>query len=1014
MKIGGWLYLAATNIALNLRKTENRRRRNEKETFAMRQESMDAPDKSWIEIKPLVDELIAALPIQQRQALVMRFFEGRQENEIATALACPRSTVASWIQRGLEKMRGGLQKKGVVVSVLVLTTLLTNNAKAATATLISKSLIDACIGRSLPSPAVETALRNSENLIYWKSAKIAAGVLVVLCAIMLLIHFSASPRISQDMPPADPEKALVEAVPAPAPVKKSDVPKTISDLEPDPIQIGCKILGGSQNPSLQFDGTIQGFAISPDSRSLAVSYYNNTKEGIKSDIIIMDLLTFKERQRIQRIKGENSGQNILFGSDSDTLFFPSVHDFHGWIEEDMKNNGIVMWDISKNQEILRFKFLNPMSYSSVGFFYSPEKSKIIVPFTSTYLKYVNEGVPIDNNKIKELRDKAKTDLEKMTPEEKEKYKNFLKKRQIEIRDEKELLERISEGKIFMYKQEILNKAKYSGMTDLMAFDTRTGEQTFTFEKAGRTVEGNMYDIGGISISPDASIIICHDNLRQGKTGQPDNSPPMVTVYDFESQKKLYQWSMPAGYNWPKNQIKLIDNERVLFGDIMKIGGNCLSLILNVADGSVIRELPGKSILSPDRKTVITYQDDSLHIIDTETWKEKGTPITMGEHKWVNGLAISPDSKWLIGTLSNRNMLLIYNLQTEQLVSPKEDSHQSTPNWLDFSSDGSLLVSDEDYIYHYDGATGQSLNGYTINVWNRYANKVITPDGKQLLNPGSQSSAPELLDAVTGTLLHKFNGGSVETLFMSEDGRYAAAKRERGGLDFLDLQNRKPLCTITNGEGQCIWNKSGDMVFIARGATGAVSTSTGQQIFRFQSVEGNEIEAAGEIAYSSSGNMIYVKYIKQIPIKYDPVTKQQTGGPLNMYFLCSATNGNFVRSLPDLSSPVDFSDDGRLLLSPDGAVDVATGEWIWKFKSKEGDQGVRQLSRSKRFLSAFGKENSIRIYDAETGKMLQNCRVEMPEGMSLNVQKAVWSQEDKRMAITLKGRPEVVLVELPPL
>ena len=77
----------------------------------MRQENMDTPDKSWIEIKPFIDELIAALPLQQRQALVMRFLEGRQENEIATSLACPRSTVASWIQRGLEKLRGASRKK---------------------------------------------------------------------------------------------------------------------------------------------------------------------------------------------------------------------------------------------------------------------------------------------------------------------------------------------------------------------------------------------------------------------------------------------------------------------------------------------------------------------------------------------------------------------------------------------------------------------------------------------------------------------------------------------------------------------------------------------------------------------------------------------------------------------------------------------------------------------------------------------------------------------------------------
>jgi DNA-directed RNA polymerase specialized sigma24 family protein len=58
-----------------------------------------------------VDHTLAALdrlPHKQRAALVMKFYEGRTEREIADALGCRPGSVGPMVQRALERMRTAL------------------------------------------------------------------------------------------------------------------------------------------------------------------------------------------------------------------------------------------------------------------------------------------------------------------------------------------------------------------------------------------------------------------------------------------------------------------------------------------------------------------------------------------------------------------------------------------------------------------------------------------------------------------------------------------------------------------------------------------------------------------------------------------------------------------------------------------------------------------------------------------------------------------------------------------
>jgi RNA polymerase sigma factor (sigma-70 family) len=56
-----------------------------------------------------VRDALAALPERQREALVLRYFLGHLEREVAEAMGCPVGTVKSLIHRGLARMKETLR-----------------------------------------------------------------------------------------------------------------------------------------------------------------------------------------------------------------------------------------------------------------------------------------------------------------------------------------------------------------------------------------------------------------------------------------------------------------------------------------------------------------------------------------------------------------------------------------------------------------------------------------------------------------------------------------------------------------------------------------------------------------------------------------------------------------------------------------------------------------------------------------------------------------------------------------
>ena len=128
--VAPWLHRVGHDIAVNHLKSRKARERREKEA-AMMNLRAEGPAGLSDEQGALLHEEIHALPEKYRQAIVLCHLKGMSQEEAATTMACPQATLKTWAARGRERLRSRLARRGLVLSLAALTSLLSAEAGAA-------------------------------------------------------------------------------------------------------------------------------------------------------------------------------------------------------------------------------------------------------------------------------------------------------------------------------------------------------------------------------------------------------------------------------------------------------------------------------------------------------------------------------------------------------------------------------------------------------------------------------------------------------------------------------------------------------------------------------------------------------------------------------------------------------------------------------------------------------------------------------------------------------------------
>jgi RNA polymerase sigma factor (sigma-70 family) len=163
--IAGWLYHTAKNLTMNVIRTEQRRRTREKTAAEM--EVINASTQA----NPFLEQLepaMAELSNEERDALVLRFFEERSFKEVGSEMGVSEDAARMRVNRALEELRKVFGRRGMAMSASVLIGGLTATSATAVPTALA-SVITAAVAKSFTGGTVVTA-------VSWLNAKSIAAI----------------------------------------------------------------------------------------------------------------------------------------------------------------------------------------------------------------------------------------------------------------------------------------------------------------------------------------------------------------------------------------------------------------------------------------------------------------------------------------------------------------------------------------------------------------------------------------------------------------------------------------------------------------------------------------------------------------------------------------------------------------------------------------------------------------------------------------------------------------------
>ena len=123
----GWLYTTTRHLAGKAARKEQTRRRHE-QAAAMHELTTADPFQAWEQMRPIIDDALDTLPGSEREAILLRFFEGRAFADMGATLRISEDAARMRVGRALDKLRTRLEGKGIRSASAALAVVLSTQA----------------------------------------------------------------------------------------------------------------------------------------------------------------------------------------------------------------------------------------------------------------------------------------------------------------------------------------------------------------------------------------------------------------------------------------------------------------------------------------------------------------------------------------------------------------------------------------------------------------------------------------------------------------------------------------------------------------------------------------------------------------------------------------------------------------------------------------------------------------------------------------------------------------------
>lgn len=332
--LGGWLQRVAYRVALKARARNVRRHEREAQAASPRSTASGDDDRSWSEVRAILHAELAALPEQLRAPLVLCYLEGLTQEEAAQQLGWTATTVKGRLQRGREKLRRRLERRGIALSA------------ALGAVLTAQALAESGVP-ALPHFTIDTATPSATALARGFGPALASMKWKVLICVLVSAGLAAggagmlSPKAAEEGP------TTISADKADA---KS--PATRTDLYGEPLPEGALVRMGSTQ--LRHAGQ-SDFVVLPDNKTILTAGGRVVRFwDIASGRLVREV----------RLQGPFSpGRSATPSAD-------------GKILAGLDQNQLVFWDIDSGKQIKTVP--GPENVTGCHLYFSPDGKTLIV------------------------------------------------------------------------------------------------------------------------------------------------------------------------------------------------------------------------------------------------------------------------------------------------------------------------------------------------------------------------------------------------------------------------------------------------------------------------------------------------------------------------------------------------------------------------------------------------------------------------------------------------------------
>lgn len=200
--LASWLFASARLASRNLLREERRRKAREARASALMDSTMSTDaTPEWEELAPHLNQALSRLGTADRQAVILRYLEGRTLAEVAAELNLGENAARMRVSRAVERLRINLGRLGVAATSVGLVGLLERDASAAT---VPSSLFAVSVPTGASSGAgggtwLSLAKGTSLTLATHTTKALIAGTVVLLAGGGFVVSQAAKPKYDDDL-----------------------------------------------------------------------------------------------------------------------------------------------------------------------------------------------------------------------------------------------------------------------------------------------------------------------------------------------------------------------------------------------------------------------------------------------------------------------------------------------------------------------------------------------------------------------------------------------------------------------------------------------------------------------------------------------------------------------------------------------------------------------------------------------------------------------------------------------